>query len=74
MLINIDGVSINSKPRRDGRYQGYVTESDGKRYFYGRTREEVEAKISKYLKEAHTPKRKERSKASDFWRVLRQMA
>ena len=62
MLINIDGVSINSKPRRDGRFQGYVTENGGKRYFYGKSREEVAAKISIYLKEAHTPKRKERSK------------
>ena len=41
MLININGVSINSKPRSDGRYQGYVTENNGKQYFYGRTREEV---------------------------------
>ena len=55
MLINIDGVSINSKPRKDGRFQGYVTENTGKLYFYGHTREEVAAKISKYLKEAHTP-------------------
>lgn len=62
MLINFDGVSINSKPRRDGRFQGYVTESDGKRYFYGKTREEVAAKISKYLKEAHAPKKKPHNK------------
>lgn len=62
MLINIDGVSINSKPRRDGRYQGYVSDSDGKRYFYGRTREEVETKIGKYLKEVHTPKKKPHNK------------
>lgn len=62
MLINMQGVSINTKPRRDGRYQGYVTEANGKRYFYGKNREEVAAKISNYLKEAHTPQRKKRSK------------
>ena len=62
MLININGVSINSKPRSDGRYQGYVTENNGKQYFYGRTREEFEAKIIRYLKEAHAPKKKAHSK------------
>lgn len=63
MLINLAGVSITSKPRRDGRYQGYVAEKGGKQYFYGRTREEVEAKISKYIKEEHkAPKKKTQGK------------
>lgn len=64
MLINMTGVSINSKPRKDGRFQGYVTEKDGKRYFYGRTREEVANKIGIYFKEVttQTPKRKKQTK------------
>lgn len=64
MLINMSGVSINTKPRRDGRYQGYVSEDDGKRYFYGRSREEVAEKIKNYFKEAHVPKKKPHSKTA----------
>ncbi len=53
MLINISGISVNSKPRADGRYQGYVTEDDGRRkYFYGGSVEEVEKKINFYRKQS----------------------
>lgn len=64
MLINMSGVSINAKPRRDGRYQGYVKNDDGKRYFYGKSIDEVAIKIKIYLQEAKTPKRKEYKKNS----------
>lgn len=63
MLINLTGVSINTKPRRDGRYQGYVAATDGnKQYFYGKNREEVAAKIKSFLQEEKTPKRKKQQK------------
>lgn len=64
MLVYMTGVSINSKPRKDGRYQGYIlnAEDSGKKYFYGRTREEVAVKIKIYLQEVKTPKRKTKEK------------
>lgn len=49
MMIQMSGVSINAKPRKDGRYQGYVLRDGEKRYFYGRSREEVAGKIKQYL-------------------------
>ncbi len=64
MLVYMTGVSINTKPRKDGRYQGYIlnAEDSGKKYFYGRTRDEVALKIKIYLKEVLTPKRKTKEK------------
>lgn len=48
--IQVDGVSVNTKPRPDGRFQGYATDDDGhKQYFYGKTREEVIVKIRNHL-------------------------
>ena len=32
MLIDLSGISVNSKPRTDGRYQGYYT-IDGKKHY-----------------------------------------
>lgn len=59
MLIDIAGVSINSKPRKDGRFQGYaVTEEGRPKYFYGKSREEVAQKISDFLKGVQKTKRK----------------
>lgn len=61
MLIDLNGVSVSSSPRKDGRYQGYITMRDGqKKYLYGRTIEEVKFKIKFYLQEYGTPKRKKR--------------
>lgn len=60
MLINMQGVSICSKPRKDGRFQGYI-EDNGKHYVYGRTKEEVAIKIKEYLKYG-IPKKKEKKK------------
>lgn len=65
MLIHITGVSINTKPRRDGRFQGYVTNDDGtKQYFYGRSYNEVAEKIKIHLQEANVKKKKEKKKNS----------
>ena len=41
MIINLPGVSINSKPRKDGRFQGYIVDKNGRTYAYGKTLEEV---------------------------------
>ncbi len=64
MLINMTGVSISTKPRRDGRYQGYVIVGGSKQYFYGKSREEVAVKIKTFLQEAKTPKKKSQKKNS----------
>ena len=60
MMIKMSGVSINAKPRKDGRYQGYVLRDGEKRYFYGRTREEVAGRIKQFLRDG-APKRKKRA-------------
>lgn len=51
LKVNIPGVSITAKPRRDGRFQGYASRDGVKHYFYGKTRKEVEEKISKFISE-----------------------
>ena len=61
MLINMTGISINAKPRADGRFQGYAMRDGEKRYFYGKTAAEVHKKIQNYLNSAPTPKRKKRN-------------
>ena len=61
MLINMTGISINAKPRADGRFQGYAMRDGEKRYFYGKTTAEVQKKIQDYLNSAPTPKRKKRN-------------
>lgn len=57
MIINLPGVSISSKPRKDGRYQGYIVDRNGRTYAYGRTVEEVANKLKFYLYHG-TPKKK----------------
>lgn len=57
MIINLPGVSINSKPRKDGRYQGYIIDRNGKTYVYGHTIDEVAAKLKFYFRHG-TPKKK----------------
>ena len=57
MIINLPGVSINSKPRSDGRWQGYILENNNRFYVYGATPEEVATKIKFYLRYG-VPKRK----------------
>lgn len=60
MVLNIKGVSINSKPRKDGRYQGYIDTKEEKKYVYGRTKDEVAVKLKKLL-EKGLPRKKERN-------------
>lgn len=57
MIINLPGVSINSKPRSDGRFQGYVSDQNGRTYAYGKTLDEVAVKLKRYLQHG-TPKKK----------------
>ena len=45
MLVNMPGISVNSKIRADGRYQGYITKGGKKYYFYGKSVNEVAYKI-----------------------------
>ena len=61
MLINMTGISINAKPRADGRFHGYAMRDGEKKYFYGKTTAEVQKKIQDYLNSAPTPKRKKRN-------------
>ncbi len=51
MLMDITGVSINSTPRKDGRYQGYYMSNGKKCYVYGKTFEHVEKKLKSLLKQ-----------------------
>ena len=44
-MFNIPGISIKSKPRADGRFQGYIVIDGVKKYFYGRSKEEVANKV-----------------------------
>lgn len=67
MFLNVKGVSCNSKPRSDGRYQGYVTNEDGtKTYYYGRTREELVVKLQEAYKEAIKTKNKIKKQKKDI--------
>ena len=59
MLINLQGVSINSKPRKDGRFQGYIVDGTQKKYVYGKTREETAFKIRELLKNGLPQKKEE---------------
>lgn len=62
MLINMSGVSISAKPRRDGRYQGYVLRDGHKKYLYGRSRSEVAEKIRQCIQEGTEPKKRKKEK------------
>ena len=45
MEINLPGISVNSIPRADGRYQGHITDNGERTYVYGRTINEVKWKL-----------------------------
>lgn len=62
MLINMSGVSINAKPRRDGRYQGYILRDGQKKYLYGKTPDEVAKKIKLCFEEELIPKKKQQKR------------
>lgn len=65
MLIDLSGISVNSKPRTDGRYQGYYTIDDKKHYVYGKSESEVKTKIEFFLKHG-APKKKPAKKKADM--------
>ena len=58
MLIDINSVSISTKQRKDGRYQGYLLQDGGKKYFYGKTIDDVKTKIESFLKKDQKIKNK----------------
>ena len=51
MLGNFLRMSVTSKPRKDGRYQGYVVLDGEKQYLYGRTQDEVIMKLKYHVKQ-----------------------
>ena len=51
MILNTPRVSVTTKPRKDGRYQGYVVLGGEKHFFYGRAYDEVVIKIKYYVKQ-----------------------
>lgn len=61
MLIDLSGISINAKPRADGRYQGYYTRDGKKHYVYGKSEQEVKIKIELFLQNGE-PKKKQSEK------------
>ena len=50
MLIDVPGLSVNRKPRNDGRFQGYIITEHGKKYVYGKTYNEVVSILNHYYK------------------------
>lgn len=56
-MLNIPGICIGNKPRKDGRWQGYIVENGIKYYVYGRVKDDVKFKI-KYLLKNGVPKKK----------------
>lgn len=65
MLIDLSGICVNSKPRTDGRYQGYYTIDGKKHYVYGKSESEVKTKIEFFLKHG-APKKKPAKKKADM--------
>lgn len=63
MIIHLPGVSIGTKPRKDGRYQGYIYDRNGRTYAYGKTPDEVAEKLRLYLRHG-TPKKKKAALAT----------
>lgn len=55
-MLNIPGICIGNKPRKDGRWQGYIVENGIKYYVYGRVKDDVKFKI-KYLLKNGIPKK-----------------
>ncbi|MDR2090630.1 MAG: site-specific integrase [Clostridiales bacterium] len=49
MLLDIKGISIDGKPRKDGRWQGRYTENGKQKSVYGKNQEEVKLKLSKIV-------------------------
>ena len=63
MNINVPGISVNSKPRTDGRYQGYIVVNGVKKYVYGRTAYEVVLKIKHLMQTGLTKAKAKKDKS-----------
>lgn len=63
MLIDVPGVHVGKKIRKDGRFQGYCTISGQKIFCYGKTAEEVKKKIADMIGKGVVPKKKKRRTA-----------
>ena len=50
MLIKVPGVSICSKPRKDGRFQGYIVDGGKRTYVYGNSIADVANQLRFYLR------------------------
>ena len=64
VIIDMPGIYITKKPRKDGRFQGYVTIDGAKKYVYGRNRDDVEKKIKEFLQNG-IPQKKRRKKGNN---------
>jgi len=63
MLINLPGVSLSPKPRKDGRYQGYVTIDEERFYAYGGSVRDVAEQLKNFLRFG-APERKKKAPAT----------
>ena len=70
MLIDLSGISVNSKPRTDGRYQGYYTIDGKKHYVYGKSESEIKTKIEFFLKHGAPKKKPAKKKRSVLLPVM----
>ena len=59
MLVNMPGISVSSKMRPDGRYQGYITKGGKKYYYYGKSLKEVTFKIQDAIDKGFLKHKKE---------------
>ena len=58
MLINVPGICICSKPRTDGRWQGYILNNNKRNFVYGKSKEEVSIKLKELYKNGIPKSRK----------------
>lgn len=63
MLINVHGVHVSKKIRKDGRFQGYCTIAGQKVFCYGKSVEEVTKKIAAVVGKGIIPKKRKRRTA-----------
>ncbi len=66
MLLEFNGVSLDAKQRKDGRWQARIKEGDTYKTIYGRNEYERNQKVQKYLNDKlsgkiEPPKKKERT-------------
>ncbi|MDR1939257.1 MAG: site-specific integrase [Clostridiales bacterium] len=62
VLLEIKGVSVDSKPRKDGRWQGRALVDGAYKSVYGKSKEEVIFKLQKLLNGKQTPSKKKATK------------